>query len=117
APASVSVTSTTDTQVHLTWSPTGTVHHYLIERSSSLSGPFVPIATAANSANSYNDSPPASGVHSYLYRVRAVDMFGAPSAPSNMALGTFILFTDPTLYAGQTEIKKEHVYDLRHAID
>jgi YD repeat-containing protein len=116
APGSVNVTAASDAQIHVTWSATSTVHHYLIERSTSLSGPFVPIATAASSALSYNDAPP-SGVHSYLYRVRAVDMFGAPSPPSNMALGTAIAFTDSTLTAGVTEIKKEHIYDLRHTVD
>jgi YD repeat-containing protein len=115
APTSLGVSTTSSTQISINWTaPSGTINHYQIERSTSLSGPFTTIGTSATT--SYDDTG-LSGVHSYLYRVRAVDSFGAPSAPSNMALGTSIAFTDPTLYANVTEIKAQHIYDLRQAID
>jgi YD repeat-containing protein len=115
APTSLSVTTAATTQISLSWTaPSGSVNHYQIERSTSLSGPFTTIGTSTTT--SFNNTG-LSGVHSYLYRVRAVDSFGAPSAPSNMALGTSIAFADPTLYANVTEIKAQHIYDLRQAID
>jgi YD repeat-containing protein len=119
AVTSVTVTSQSHIQVNVAWSAAGgSVNHYLIERGTSLSGSFDPIGTAASSATTYTDDfAPGANVHSYLYRVRAVDAFGAPSLPSNMGLGTVIAFTDPTLTAGVTDIKKEHIYELRYAVD
>lgn len=115
APTNLGVTAASHTQISLTWTaPGGTVDHYQIESSTSLSGPFTLLGTSSTTIFSY---APPSGIHSYLYRVRAVDGFGAPSAPSNMALGTSIDFTDPTLYANVTEVKAQHIYDLRNAID
>src|SRR6185437_7604216 len=58
-----------------------------------------------------------SAVHCYLYRVRAIDSFGAPSQPSNMALATAITFEDPDLTAGVTRIRAQHIYDLRDAVN
>jgi len=115
APTNLTVSSASSGLISLSWTaPAGSVNHYQVERSASLSGPFQVIGTA-NTAT-FNDSPP-SGVHSYLYRVRTVDNFNVPSAASNMALGTTITFTDPQLYAQATEIKKEHLYDLRAAVN
>ncbi len=115
APTSLGVSTVSSTQISLSWTaPSGTVNHYQIERSTSLSGPFTTIGTSATTSF---DNTGLSGVHSYLYRVRAVDSFGAQSAPSNMALGTSIAFTDPTLYASVTQVRAQHIYDLRQAID
>lgn len=86
----------------------------MIERSSSLAGQFTVVGTSTTLV--FNNTQ-LSGIHSYLYRVRAINNYGGTSPPSNMALGTSITFTDAILYAGQTEIKKEHVYDLRNAIN
>ena len=115
APTGLGVPTAASTAITLSWTaPSGSVDHYLVERSQSLSGPFTVIATAASA--SFNDTT-VTGVNSYLYRVRAVNGFGAPSPPSNMALGTAITFLDPTLSAGVTEIKAQHITDLRQAIN
>jgi hypothetical protein len=114
APQNLHVTLASSEEIRLSWTaPSGTVSHYQIERSTNRSGPFTTIATSATTSF-YNTG--LSGVHSYLYRVRAVDGFGAPSPPSKMALGTSINFEDAQLSAGVTEIKAQHWYDLREAV-
>ena len=115
APTGLAVPAAANNAITISWTaPAGAVDHYQIERSQSLSGPFTVIANAATT--NFNDTTVTS-VSSYLYRVRAVDSFGAPSPPSNMALGTAITFLDPNLQAGVTEIKAQHVTELRQAVN
>src|SRR5207253_9039890 len=112
----VVITANPSIVIRLTWTaPSGLVDHYQIERSQSLAGPFASIATSTNT--SFDDSSLGSGVHSYLYRVRAVSSAGALSPPSNMAFGTAIRFVDEQLVAQVTEIKAQHIYDLRDAVN
>ena len=115
APSNLSVSVTSNTLVRLTWvAPTGTVTQYRIERSQNLFGPFSLVGTATNTTF---DDTTVTSINSYLYRVRAVDTFGAPSAPSNMAVGTAITFLDPELEASVTVVKADHVYQLRQAVN
>ena len=112
APTNLTVTSTSDTQVVLSWTaPAGAVDHYQVERSQSISGPFVFRANATGT--SFPDG--ATTDQAYLYRVRAVTAGGAVSLPSNMALGTATSFEFSSL-AGQL-IKAQHFYDVRTAIN
>lgn len=115
APTNLAVDTASSTQIHLSWTaPSGSVNHYQVERSQSLTGSF---AIVANPSTTSLDDTPASGVHSYLYRVRAIDSFGAPSPPSNMALGTSITFIDANLQAGVSVVKAQHLTELRQAIN
>jgi len=115
APSDLAPNATSESQIRLAWTaPNGAVDHYQIERSQSLSGPFMVIGSSPNA--SFNDNT-VSAVHCYLYRVRAIDSFGAPSQPSNMALATAITFEDPDLTAGVTRIRAQHIYDLRDAVN
>jgi YD repeat-containing protein len=116
APTNVAVTiPTSNSGIDLSWTaPVGSVAHYRVERSQSPNGPFVVIENAP--ATNHEDTTVSAGT-AYLYRVRAVDGAGMPSPPSPMVLGTAITFTDVTLYAGTTEIKKQHIYDLRQSVN
>ena len=115
APENLATNLTSSSQASLTWSaPSGTVDHYQIERSQSLSGPFIAIGTSETT--SFNDNG-VTAVNSYLYRVRAIDNFGAPSPPSNVTLATAIAFLNPELTANVTEVRAQHIYDLRDAVD
>lgn len=114
-PTNLSVTAALSTSISLSWtSPGGTVDHYQVERSQSPQGPFTVISNPV--PTNYSDNSVSSG-SAYLYRVRAVDSSGMPSSPSTMAVGTAITFQDPTLVAGTTPIKKQHIYDLRQAVN
>jgi YD repeat-containing protein len=115
SPTNLSVTAALNTSISLSWtSPGGAVDHYQVERSQSPQGPFTVIANPV--PTNYPDNAVISG-SAYLYRVRAVDSSGMVSAPSTMALGTAITFQDDTLVAGTTPIKKQHIYDLRQAVN
>jgi len=114
-PTNLSVTAALTTSISLSWTaPGGTVNHYQVERSQSPQGPFTVIANPV--PTNYSDNSVSSG-SAYLYRVRAVDSSGTPSSPSTMAVGTAITFQDATLVAGTTPIKKQHIYDLRQAVN
>ncbi len=113
-PTGVGVTSVSSASISLSWSsPGGAVHHYQVERSQSAQGPFMVIANPV--VTSHQDNTVSNGA-AYLYRVRAVDSLGAASSPSTIAVGTAINFEDPTLTAGTTPIKKQHIYDLRQSV-
>ncbi len=113
APTNLTVTSASDTVISLSWTaPGGFVDHYQVERSPSISGPFLFLANAAGT--SFNDST-VSTDHAYLYRVRAVGTGGAVSLPSNMALGTAVSFEFSALLGKQ--IKAQHFYDVRTAVN
>ena len=114
APTNLTVTAVSSTHVQLSWTASsGVVDHYQIERSTSLAGIFAPIG---NSAITSFDDATVANLHSYLYRVRAIDVLGGQSGPSNMVFGTAITFTDPQLVANQTLIKEQHLYDLRDSV-
>ena len=115
APSNLMVTSTSSTVIQLSWTaPGGAVDHYLVERSQSISGPFIVIANPTSP--NYADNAVSNGT-AYLYRVRAVDSFGASSPPSTMTLGTAITFADPQLFSGVSLIRAQHMYDLRQAVN
>jgi len=113
APTNLTVTATSDTSVNLSWTaPTGFVDHYQVERSQSISGPFLILANTT--ATTLSDTT-VSVDHAYLYRVRTIGTGGIFSAPGNMALGTATTFEFSSLQ-GQL-IKAQHVYDLRTTVN
>ena len=113
APANLTVTATSDTVVSLSWTAApGGVDHYQVERSPSITGPFLPIANT--SATTFNDSTVTTD-HAYLYRVRTIATGGAISTPSNMVFGTATTFQFTSL-AGQ-QITAQQFYDVRIAVN
>lgn len=117
APTNVTVTSSSATQVSLSWTPpAGGADHYEVERGQSLTGQYTFVGTAAGSANTFADTTVSAG-SAYLYRVRAADSLGSRSAPSNVALGAAFTFTDDPIVAGVTAVKAQHVTELRQAVN
>lgn len=112
-------------QVTLNWTaPTGgTVNHYEIERTQSLSAGYTAISQNTT-ATTYTDNSVSAGV-AYLYRVRAVDSSNRFTEYSNRDLATTITFDDSPLLgsAGNpnpgtaTTIKATHFEQLRSAIN
>jgi len=113
-PTNLQVTSTSNTAIALSWTPSGGAAHYRVERSANINGPFTFISTAPGTT--FTDTAVTSQ-SAYLYRVRAVaaDEPTCPSEPSNMALGTALSFEFSQL-TNQT-IRAQHVHDLRIAIN
>jgi hypothetical protein len=115
APTNLAVTAASDTSLSLSWTaPGGAVDHYQIERSQSISGPFL---FRANSASTSFQDTSVTTDQAYLYRVRAVTSGGLPSVPSNMAVGTTTSFEfNGAALVGKVG-KKQHIYDIRTAIN
>ncbi len=87
APANLTATSPSSTQINLTWSAAaetgGTISQYRIERcQGSGCGTFTQVATSATTA--YNDAALAAAT-AYSYRVRASDAAGNLGPYSNIA--------------------------------
>ena len=113
APTNLTVTATASNSVSLSWTaPSGVVAQYRVERSTSIFGPFVLVATPTSTT--YTDNGVSNGT-AYLYRVRAIDGGGSVSAASNMALGTAVSFAAGVLQ-GQV-IKAQHVNEVRTAVN
>jgi len=115
-PTGLTVEKATKDGIELHWNEVAGASFYELERSESMSGPF--INTGPSSKTSFTDSV-VEPSHAYVYRVRA---FGkddkqrdVSSEPSNMAMGTAITF-EPDQLKGQ-RIKAQHVDDVRKAID
>jgi hypothetical protein len=114
APASLSVTSTSNAQITVTWSVATGAARYQVERASNSAGPYTVVGSPTT--NSFNDGAVTAGT-TYIYRVRAVDSTGNLSPYSNIVVGTAVTYTDPQLAAGLTPIKAAHMTELRQTIN
>jgi hypothetical protein len=115
APASLTATTASASQLNLNWTAsTGPVDHYQIERREE-NNSYQPLP-AAPQTNSFSDTGVSSG-KAYLYRVRAVDAAGNVSPYSNVDLATAVTFTDDPLVSATTIIKAQHIVELRQAIN
>ncbi|MDQ3746540.1 MAG: PA14 domain-containing protein, partial [Acidobacteriota bacterium] len=124
-PTGLHVTSTSDTQVALSWSPVATAANYRVERATSMGGTYASAGTPMTS--SFSDSG-VSRATSYLYRVCAADSGGNCVSPySNLAIATAYSFSDPVIvtYADYqhdnsltpTPIRLAHITQLREAVN
>lgn len=130
APSGLSATgfSLPNRYVNLSWTASaGTdVDHYQVERCSNITVTptcYMVVATnvpASGSTVNFTDTITGSTevIISYLYRVRGANasntLFSAYSQPD---LATAITFMDDSLVSGVTEIKAQHLVELRHAVN
>lgn len=117
APTNLGVTTASGAEIKLSWTaPAGVVDHYEVERSESISGPFVFIGNAGGTT--FNDTA-VIDLRAYLYRVRAIEIGSAcspiSSAPSNLVLGTAISLE--TIETQKTQIMAQHFNNLRIAVN
>jgi hypothetical protein len=111
----LSVITTSNTSVSLSWSAPVGADEYAIERGDSMSGPFKNIDFVVGTT--FTDSPLITQ-KAYVYRVRAIDFSNGDtivSDPSNMAVGTAISF-DYNPLLGKT-IEALHLHDVRAAVN
>ncbi len=120
APAGLSVVSTSNTHITLSWPAVSGAVAYRVERSPNVLSPYAAIAVPTT--NTYTDAGLVRG-STYLYRVRAVDAGGVLSPPGPVAMATAVTFADEELVGANdalgraaTRIKREHVNDLRVAV-
>jgi YD repeat-containing protein len=112
-PPTLSVVTTSDSQVSLSWTTVSGAVTYRVERTTNVLTPYSQVTETASTT--YNDAGVSRG-NTYLYRVRAVDGSSVQSPPSAVVMATAITFYEETLVAGSTTVKWQHVDDLRTAI-
>jgi hypothetical protein len=118
APANLiasTLSNLTPSQVQISWSATAGADHYEVERSPNLSTNYTAIANNVT-GTSFTDTT-VIGVNAYLYRVRAVSAGGALSPYTNPDVATAISFTDDSLTSGSTTVKRDHLIELRLAVN
>lgn len=120
APDGLSVVSTSDSQVTLSWTAVAGAVSYRVEKSPTVLSPYSFVGEPA--AQGFQDSGVSRG-NAYLYRVRAVSAEGTLSPPSAAALATAVTFVDAELVGANdpqgraaTRIKAPHVNELRLAV-
>ncbi|MEO6486308.1 MAG: IPT/TIG domain-containing protein, partial [Thermoanaerobaculia bacterium] len=110
-PANVVATAASATSVLVTWTAApGTTSYQVLRSTDGVN--YTPLAGI--SGTTYTDLS-ASPNTAYMYAVRA----SAPNVSDNSTpdLATTVIFTDPTLVAGTTVIKRVHVTELRTAVN
>jgi hypothetical protein len=113
-PTGLTATATTDTNVNLTWtaSPTGTQYEIL---RASAGVPYGSLTTVATT--SYSDTT-VTALHSYVYKVRAIDASMRLSPLSLPDVATTLFFTnDPLPANGTVAVQAAHFTQLRQAIN
>ncbi len=105
----------TPAQVVISWDATSGADHYEVERTTNVSTTYTGIANNVT-GTTFTDTT-VSSVTAYLYRVRAVSSGGSVSPYSSLDVATAISFTDDTLTAASTPIKRDHVNELRQAVN
>ncbi|HEX8719809.1 MAG TPA: hypothetical protein VF736_04150, partial [Pyrinomonadaceae bacterium] len=114
APAGLSVSSTSSTQIGVTWAAAAGASRYQVERAGSAAGPYTVVGSPTT--NSFSDGAVTPGV-TYVYRVRALDAAGNLSAYSNTVVATAVTYTDEQLSAGATPIRAVHLMELRQTVN
>lgn len=121
APANLSVTNATSNGVTLGWNVVTGVDHYQVERSDTMSGPFITVGSNV-AGTTFTDSTVITP-NAYVYRARAIAINSQTgeniiSPPSNMAVGTAISFEFSQLsqLQGKT-ITAQHFNNVRTAIN
>jgi hypothetical protein len=96
--------------VQVTWIATAGTHHYEIERNNGAG--WVPAGQSQTAAFTDLGAPSSSAL---LYRVRAMSAASVASEYSAFDLAITYAFTDGTLQAGVTPVKRVHLTELRDA--
>ena len=114
APAGLAVSSTSSTQITVSWATSAGAARYQVERAASTAGPYTVVGNPTT--NSFADGAVAANT-TYIYRVRAVDSAGNLSAYSNTVAATAVTYTDGILTADATPLKAVHMTELRTVVN
>lgn len=119
-PTNFSAVAVGTTAVELSWSSSGTVDRYEIDRKSAGTG-WVELVTAQPITGTAFTDTGLSANNAYLYRVRAI-RGSVESSPSDIDVATTVIFTDPSLVVGGVPVagvtaKVLHITQLRTAVN
>jgi hypothetical protein len=113
APTGVEAEAVTATSVSVTWPAVSGAVNYRVHRAAA-GGGFVFVGDTATTT--FTD-PTAAANTSYRYRMTAVDAAAHESIPSAFDLATTVIFANPVLAAGLSEVRAVHVNQLRIAVN
>lgn len=119
APTGVVASATTSTSISLVWTaPSGTIDHYTILRTKSLSDPFPQTINTPNNTTSFTDTVAAN--FTYLYQVAAVPPGGGTASSystltSQSFATAYSLGFSPPVQSGST-ITQSQINSIRTAI-
>ena len=108
APTALSATAVSPTQVHLSWSFSGTAQRFQIHRGG--------VRIGSTTGNTYVDTT-AQPSTAYVYTVTAVDTCGNDSAATAGDLATTVMFADHPVVAGVTPPRAVHLTELQTAVN
>ena len=108
-PTNLVATAVSSSQVNLTWTAANNADYYEVRRS--VDGSFYSYI-GYTYATTFTDSS-VTADKAYLYTVRS-ESWGSQTPPE---LATTTVFTDATLQAGVTTVKKTHLAELRTAVN
>jgi subtilisin family serine protease len=120
-PAGVNAKVTSsETSMTVTWSASTDnvgVHHYLVQRRSTINGAWEPVGGEITGLSVADDGRTSGAV--YRYRVSAVDAAGNQSAWSAEDMGLAMFFSEEPLSVpgSPVKLKGRHIAELRKAID
>ena len=107
---SITATATGPNSVSVTWTAPAGATNYELTRTPAFAAPVLTALT------NYTDNTAAANT-TYVYRVQAIDSAARRSALSVPDAATTVVFQDEPLVAGGTTVKKNHIDQLRTAIN
>jgi len=118
APGNFSAHTNADgSNISISWAAVPGAASYQVQRSSTWGGTFSNLGNPVTTT-SVTDGPFTGAVATYVYVVYAIN--GSATSPASVkdyATAAGMLFHDSTITAGQTSIAKQHILDLRAAVN
>jgi hypothetical protein len=114
-PSGLEAMAQSESSVLLNWGASSGADHYEVERRPNITAGWTPLNPNPSSPT-FTDFGAVANT-TYLYRVRAVDATGCPSAYSSIDIATTVIFTDNPVLSQTTAIKAIHVTQLRTAVN
>jgi len=114
-PAYVRATRAGTAAIGISWPPSESqsgISGYRIERL-----PDNKIVTTSGAGTTYTDTVQLVAGQSYFYRVSAIDVNNAVSAPTGYDVATLVELADEPVVPRVTPIRGTHIADLRRAVD
>lgn len=115
APTNFTATLTSATSASLSWSASAGASQYVVYRRTPTSGGWVELGTSATT-NLTNSSLPSNSAYVYYVIAANADRSVTSSASSASYVTTYG-FTDNPVTTGTTEVKAQHITELRSAVE
>jgi len=114
----VASTDGSGTGVTITWNAVANATGYQLQRSTTWTGTFADVGASVTGTSTTDNPPVSASDQTYVYRVVALNgTMRSESSNRDYATVATLLFHDAAIVATQTVIAKQHILDLRAAVD